>query len=258
MRVLCIGDVVSLKGCEFLRQKLPLFKKENNIDVVIVNGENSADGNGITPTSAKYLLDSGVDAVTTGNHVFKRPEFLEYLEQSQFVIRPANYPDSAPGMGMCYIDFGYTRVAVINLLGTVGLEALDNPFYKIDLLIDRAKKDDIKIIIVDFHAEATAEKKALGFYLDGKVSAVFGTHTHVQTADAQILPNGTGYITDVGMTGPYLSVLGIDPQNAIKKLREHLPVRFNYADSPCFMQGVLFDIDKVDGKCTQIKSINIL
>ena len=258
MRVLCIGDVVSLKGCEFLRQKLPLFKKENNIDVVIVNGENSADGNGITPTSAKYLLDSGVDAVTTGNHVFKRPEFLDYLEQSKFVIRPANYPNSAPGTGMCYIDLGYTRVAVINLLGTVGLEALDNPFYKVDLLIDRAKKDDIKIIIVDFHAEATAEKKALGFYLDGKVSAVFGTHTHVQTADAQILPNGTGYITDVGMTGPYLSVLGIDPQNAIKKLREHLPVRFSYADSPCFMQGVLFDIDKGDGKCTQIKSINIL
>ena len=257
MRILCIGDVVSHKGCEFLRSKLPLFKKNNDIDAVIVNGENSADGNGITPTSAKYLSDSGADVVTTGNHVFKRPEFLHYLDESEFVIRPANYPDSAPGSGMCYIDLGYVKAAVINLLGTVSLEPLDNPFYKVDLLVNKAKSEGAKVIIVDFHAEATAEKKALGFYLDGKVSGVFGTHTHIQTSDAQILPNGTGYITDVGMTGPYLSVLGIEPQLAIKKIKEHLPVRFDYADSPCFMQAVMFEINRTDGKCTKIESINI-
>lgn len=257
MHILCIGDVIGSIGCDFLSEKLPVIKKIYAVDAVIVNGENSADGNGITPASAQRLLNAGADVITTGNHVFRQRSAYDLLDESQFVIRPANYPDSAPGKGYTTVDFGFCSIAVINLLGTVYLEPLACPFEKADKYIEQAKRDGVRTIIVDFHAEATAEKKALAFYLDGRVSAVFGTHTHVQTADAQVLPNGTGFITDVGMTGPELSVLGVRPELSITRMKDKMPVRFQSADGPCILEGCIFDIDTKTGKCISAESIRI-
>lgn len=248
LKILTIGDIVSKQGCEYLRQNLPKLKREFNADVVIANGENSAVGNGILPNSANYILDSGVDVITLGNHSLRRREIYDYLDMDNPVIRPANYHKSAPGRGYIIIDKGYCRLAVVNLQGTVYLDSLDNPFNVIDGIIEEIKSQGIKIIILDFHAEATSEKRAMGFYLDGRVSAVFGTHTHTQTSDNQILPNGTGYITDIGMTGPYYSVLGVSPECVIEKFKTNLPVKFKNDDGVCVMEGCLFEIDNVTGK----------
>lgn len=253
MRILTIGDVVSSQGCEYLRQMLPKLKKEYNADIVIVNGENSAVGNGITPKSAQYIFDSGADAITLGNHSLKRPEICDYLDENEFIIRPCNYHPSASGKGMTILDKGYCQVAIINLQGAVYLDNIINPFDAIDIEIEKAKEQGASIIIIDFHAEASSEKRAMGFYLDGKVSAIFGTHTHVQTSDEQILPNGTGYITDIGMTGPYYSVLGVAPDRAIQKMRTNLPVRFTNEDGPCTIEGCFFEIDNKSGKTIQIE-----
>lgn len=227
---------------------LPKIKKEFNTDITIVNGENSAIGNGITPKSADLIFSAGADVITLGNHSLRRPEIYDYLEEHKYIIRPANYHSSAPGRGITYIDKGYAIIAVINLQGIVYLEPHRNPFDIIDSLIDEAKTHGASIIIIDFHAEATSEKKALAFYIDGRVSAVFGTHTHVQTSDNQILPNGTGYISDIGMTGPYYSVLGVSPERAIEKMRTSLPVRFKNDDGPCSIEGCIFEIDNKTGK----------
>lgn len=253
MRLLFIGDVVGIGGCEFLMKKLPDYKKENGVDVCIANGENSAQGNGVTPFSCKMLYDSGVDFITLGNHSFKRSEIMEYLDSETAIIRPYNFPEGAPGKGVGIIDKGRYRIAVINLMGTVYLDALNNPFIEIDKALKEV--EDCKTVIVDFHAEATAEKRSLGFYLDGRVTAVLGTHTHVQTADAQILPKGTAYITDVGMTGPVQSVLGIEPQLAVKKMRSHIPVRFLNAEGRHSMNACFIDIDEKTGKATYIKRV---
>ncbi len=257
MNILCIGDVVGNIGCDFLRRKLPSLKKLKAIDMVIVNGENSADGNGITPTSAEHIFDSGADVITGGNHSFRRFEMYPYFDESNRVIRPANFPESAYGKGCTVIDFGYTKVGVVNLLGVVYTEPLDCPFSTADKIIDRLKKDGVNIIVVDIHAEATAEKKALAYYLDGRVSAVFGTHTHVQTADEQILPENTGFITDLGMTGPVNSVLGVKPEIAVKKMKDKLPIRFANADGPCSMGGCIFEIDNKSGICLSVERISI-
>lgn len=259
MRILCIGDVVGKNGCEFLRSKLPSFKKLNGIDMTICNGENSSDGNGITPSSADYIFSSGVDVITLGNHTFRRKEFYSYLDEHDYIIRPANFPESTtPGCGYCVFDMGRISVAVINIMGNSYMDnILDCPFHKIDEIL---AKDDVKyckIKIVDFHAEATGEKRAMGFYLDGKVSAVFGTHTHVQTADAEILPNGTGYITDVGMTGTINSVLGVKSEIIISKLRDKLPQRFDYADGDCKMDCIIFDIDEKTGFVTATEAVEL-
>lgn len=248
MRILTIGDVVSKQGCDYLINNLPKIKKEFNTDITIVNGENSAIGNGITPKSADMIFSAGADVITLGNHSLRRPEIYDYLDEHEYIIRPANYHSSAPGRGITYIDKGYAIIAVINLQGIVYLEPHRNPFDIIDSLIDEAKTHGASIIIIDFHAEATSEKKALAFYIDGRVSAVFGTHTHVQTSDNQILPNGTGYISDIGMTGPYYSVLGVSPERAIEKMRTSLPVRFKNDDGPCSIEGCIFEIDNKTGK----------
>ncbi len=257
MRILCVGDVIGSIGCDFLRQKLHAVKKLYAVDAVIVNGENSADGNGITPLSTQQLFEAGADAVTTGNHVFRQRASYDLLDESEFVIRPANYPDSAPGRGYTLLDFGFCSVAVINLLGTVYLEPLACPFETADRLVEKANTDGAKVIVVDFHAEATAEKKALAYYLDGRVSALFGTHTHVQTADSQVLPKGTGFITDVGMTGPEESVLGVKPELSIARMKDKLPVRFQTAEGECILEGCIFDIDKNTGKCLSAEAIRI-
>ena len=256
IKVLAIGDVVSDSGCEELRKKLPKIKKDYGIDVCIVNGENSAQGNGITPFSAEHLFTSGADVITGGNHSFKRREMYEMLDTSFSVIRPANYGGECPGRGVCIIDRGAYKIAVVNMLGTVFLDSLENPFDCIDRILETLK-GETDIIIVDFHAEATAEKKAFAYYLDGRVSAVFGTHTHVQTSDAQILPEGTGYITDAGMTGPCKSVIGIEPALAIEKIRTHMPVRFKNAEGECRVQGVIFEIDRDTAKTLAVESIDI-
>ncbi len=246
MNILCIGDVVGMRSSVFLRDHLPAFKKLKAVDLAICNGENSADGNGITPASADYLLQSGVDVLTTGNHVFRRREVYDTLNESPCILRPANYPASAPGRGLLIHDMGRVQVAIINLMGTVFLDSLRCPFETADELLREAA--DCKVIVVDFHAEATAEKKALGFYLDGRISALFGTHTHVQTSDAQVLPGGTGFITDVGMTGPVLSALGVKPALAIAKMKGKLPVRFELAEGAIMLNCVLFCVDEKTGR----------
>ncbi len=254
MKILAIGDVVSQSGCDFLRDNLHSIKSKHNIKMVIANGENASIGNGILPSSMKHLLDSGVDIITTGNHVFKRREIYNSLDTQQNIIRPANYPDSCPGKGFSIIDFGNIKVAVINILGTAFMENVNCPFYTIDNIL---KKIDTKIIVIDFHAEATGEKAAFGHYLDGKVSCVFGTHTHVQTADEKILPKGTAYISDIGMVGSKYSALGINPQNIIKKMKFHLPVRFEILESDIELNSIIIDIDENTGKAIDIKRLNI-
>lgn len=257
MNILCIGDVVGSAGCAFVRTHLPALKKQKAVDLVIANGENSADGNGILPASAEHLFTSGVDVITTGNHVFRRREIYETLEKNPRVLRPANYPAGAPGCGFTVVDVGYTRVAVGNLMGVAFLESLACPFETADRLTRLAREEDAPVLLLDVHAEATAEKKALAYYLDGRVSAVFGTHTHTQTADEQILPGGAGFITDLGMTGPYQSVLGVKPELAIRKMKEKLPVRFAAAEGPCFLCGCLFGVDPKSGRCTACERIEI-
>lgn len=232
MRILCIGDVVGSIGCEFLRNNLPTLKKVKGVDFVICNGENSADGNGLTPVSAKHLFDSGVDAITLGNHSFRRKEVYDCLDSNPFIVRPANFPEnSTPGKGIINVDTGRRIVSIINIMGNSYMDNnLNCAFECVDKMIKQAES---KIIIVDFHAEATGEKRAMGYYLDGRVSAMFGTHTHVQTSDAQVLPKGTGYITDTGMTGTIHSVLGVKSEIIIAKLKNKLPQRFDLASGEC-------------------------
>ncbi len=229
-------------------QQLPRLKREFSADLTIVNGENSAIGNGILPQNANYIFDCGADVITLGNHGLRRMEIYPFLDENEYIIRPANYHPSAPGRGMAIIDKGYIRIAVINLQGAVYLEPIRNPFEVMDEMIEKAKEAECRIIIVDFHAEATSEKRGMGYYVDGRVSAIFGTHTHVQTSDNQILPNGTGYITDLGMTGPLHSVLGVSTETAIQKMKTGLPVRFKNEDGPCTIEGCLFEIDNKTGK----------
>lgn len=253
MNILCIGDVVGSIGCAYLQEVLPQIKREHQVDVCIVNGENSADGNGILPTSVAALYAAGADVITGGNHTFRRREIYKVLEQDPYLLRPANMPDGTPGRGMTLVDRGRYQVAVINLQGTVYMEALSCPFDTLDRLLQEAGNP--RFCVVDVHAEATAEKKALAFYADGRISALYGTHTHVPTADEQILPGGTGYITDLGMTGPTLSCLGVKPELAIEKQRTKLPVRFMVADGPCRVEGVLFTLDDTTGKTVAVKRI---
>ena len=256
MKILAIGDVVGTNGCECLRRILPAYRRHNGIDLCIVNGENSAQGNGILPQSAEHLLTSGADIITTGNHAFRRFEIYNKFDEEGYpLIRPANFYRTAPGKGYYIIDKGFIKIAVINLAGTVYLENNDNPFDCIDRILGEVS--DCRIMLVDFHAEATAEKRAMGFYLDGKVSAIFGTHTHVQTNDAQVLPNGTGYITDIGMTGPVQSVLGVTPSLAIEKIRTNLPVRFENPDGECRMEGCIFEIDNKTGKTLSAEAVSV-
>lgn len=258
MNILAIGDIVGINGCEFLREKLSGLKKLKSIDIVIANGENCANGNGITPSGAEHIFTSGVDVITTGNHAFRRKEMYDYFDENEFIVRPANFPEaSTPGRGMAIIDRGRIRVAVINLMGVSFMEPLDCPFRTADRLIEMARQEYCDIILVDFHAEATGEKRALGYYLDGRVSCFFGTHTHVQTADEQILPHGTGYITDLGMTGPYNSVLGVKPEIIIAKLKDKLPQRFDWAEGESKLDCVLFTVDEKTKKTTAVERLEI-
>ena len=256
VKILCIGDVVRKPRCDFLMSALPKYKAENNIDVVIVNGENSANGDGMLKSSCECLFAAGADFITGGDHTLRRREFYDYLDTSLSVIRPANYGDGTPGRGFGIIDKGAYKVGVINLLGTTWTDGFASPFNAADKIIEQLKKET-NIVIIDFHAEATSEKKALGYFLDGKVSAVFGTHTHVQTSDAQVMSGGTGYITDVGMTGPEDSVLGIKKEIIIRKFCTGFTTMFEPADTPCFFQGCVFTVDRASGKCLNAESVTV-
>lgn len=239
-------------ACRDFTEQLPDLKKRYEIDVTIVNGENSADGNGITPFSSELLLGGGVDVITTGNHCFKRAEMTPVFEESSIIIRPANFGNGCPGKGYCVLDFGGYSLAVINLIGVSYMQAADNPFFCADKIL---KEIETKNIVVDFHAETTSEKKALGYYLAGRVSAVLGTHTHVQTADECILEEHTGYITDVGMTGVQESVLGVNKDIIIARLTTYYPQRHIYAKGRTTLNAVVLEIDKKSGACRRIKRI---
>ena len=253
MNILCVGDVVGTVGCEHLKRVLPQVKRDLAVDVCIVNGENSAEGNGLLPPSAAALFSAGADVVTGGNHTFRRREIYESLEQNPYLLRPANLPSGAPGRGMTVVDRGRYQVTVINLIGTVYMESMPCPFDALDALLRQAGEP--KFCVVDFHAEATAEKKGLAWYADGRISALFGTHTHVATADEQILPQGTGFLTDVGMTGPIESCLGVRPELCVEKMRTKLPVRFQTADGPCAMDAVLFTLDDATGRTVAVRRV---
>lgn len=252
MKLLFVGDVVGKNGCDFFAANIYSLKKTYGIDITVVNGENSAQGNGITRQSADFLLNSGADVITTGNHSFKRRESVDIFEESDIILRPANYPDGVIGKGVTILDYGSFSVAVVNLMGVVYMEPIDNPFSAADKLLADI---DTPNIFVDFHAEATAEKKCMGQYLSGRVTAVMGTHTHVQTADERIIDGHTAYITDAGMTGAENSVLGVKNQLAVDKMRLHYPVRFEESDEPCFLNGVVIDFDEKTGAACSIERV---
>lgn len=252
--LLFIGDVVGKSGCDFLSAKLPQLKHAYNIDITIVNAENSAQGNGVTRNSAESVIKAGADVITTGNHAFRHRDELDIYERD-YIIRPANYPEGAcVGKGICILDMGAYSVAVVNLMGTVYLDPLDNPFSKIDEILSGI---NTRNIFVDFHAEATSEKKAMGYHLARKVTGVFGTHTHVQTADETIIDSHTAYITDAGMTGVEKSCLGVEIKPAVDRLRFRMPVRFREAEGKCFLCGVIVTFDEKSGKAQNIRRIII-
>lgn len=256
MKLLALGDVVGTAGCDFIRENLPQVKRFYGIDVCIANGENSAAGNGILPSSAEHLFTSGVDLITTGNHTFKRGEIQDYIEENEFILRPYNMHSSCPGRGTGVIDMGRYKVGVINLIGSAYFNSnYGNPFDYLDKAVDELS--DCRIKVVDFHAEATGEKGALGMYSDGRVSVFFGTHTHVQTADAKILPKGTGFITDLGMCGAEYSVLGVSSENVINALKTGMPTRFTPAQGEMLMDGCIFEIDEKTGLTVSVNPIRV-
>lgn len=253
-RVLAIGDVVGEQGLAHLRRHLRSVKKLKDIQFTVVNGEN-ASGVGILPQQVQEIYDAGADVVTLGNHTFGKMQLRQRLEEDPYLLRPANYTSRAPGRGCGVYDCGHIQISVINLIGRCGLDFnAENPFTTADRLL---KGERPRFTLVDFHAEATSEKLAMGCYLDGRVSAVWGTHTHVPTADEQILPGGTGYLTDLGMTGPVWSVLGIRPQQSIETFLGGLPGRYQVAEGPCKMQGAVFSLDSATGLCTGVERIDI-
>ncbi len=253
-KILCVGDVVGNPGLDRVRRSLRYLKRKTNADFVIVNGEN-ASVVGITPDQAEDIFDAGADVITLGNHTFNRREIVPYLEDNSRIIRPANYAPQTPGRGWCVCDTKIGPVAVIDLIGRVNMEyGPDNPFLLIDKILTEV---DAKIKLVELHAEATSEKLAMGYMLDGRVSAVWGTHTHVPTADAQVLPGGTGYVTDLGMTGPQYSVLGIKPELSIEKFRGGLYQRYQWANGPTKIEAVLFTIDSATGRCINAERVDL-
>ena len=251
MRVLFIGDIVGDAGCDFVCGRLSSIVKEYGIDFVIANGENVCAHNGITPDKAERLRYAGVDVITTGNHVFRQKQIYPLLSDSEYIIRPYNLPSSAVGSGYTVASTPFGDVGVLNLMGQCFMEGTENPFDAADRAL--ARLSDCEYIFVDFHAEATSEKIALGHYLDGRVNGVFGTHTHVRTADARILPKGTAYITDAGMTGGENSVLGVKKELAIAKFRSSMPASFEHDPENTVMDIVVTDTDKKEILSLSIK-----
>lgn len=257
MNLLFIGDIIGEPGRMILARKLGGLIESEGIDLVVANGENAAGGFGITPKIAKELFDQGVDVITSGNHVFDKKEIVDYIKKENRLLRPANYPEGVAGSGSIIVETRtHDKVGIIHLMGRIFMLPIDCPFRTARQEIARIKRET-RAIIIDLHAEATSEKMALGWYLDGEVSAVIGTHTHVQTADETILPSGTAYITDAGMTGPINSVIGIRKEEAIDKFLTQTPRRFEIAGGPSLLSGVIVDVDPLEGMARSIRRIQI-
>ena len=254
VKILAVGDVCGTVGLDILHRRLKPFKQENDIRFCVVNGEN-ANVVGVTPKQCDSILKAGADVVTLGNHTWTRWELQPYLDESTRVIRPANFAPQCPGRGDTVINTEFGKVWVVNLIGRYGLDSnTDNPFVVADDLFQDPPAD---IVLVDFHAEATSEKVAMGYFLEGRASAVWGTHTHVQTSDATVLPGGTGYITDLGMTGPIRSVIGVVPDQSIGKFLGDPPRRYEPASGPAKLEGAVFEIDSDTGRCVRAESVRL-
>ena len=256
MKILAIGDLVGNCAINELRAKLPKIRREEGIDFVIVNGENVAEGMGMTERNFHDILDQNIDVITMGNHTWGKKDIFKFIDHPQ-ILRPANYSKTVLGKGYGIYECNNKKIAVMNLIGRVDMNVLsDNPFIEAKKIVENLKgKADI--IVLDFHAEATAEKIAMSYYLDGEITAMFGTHTHVQTADERIFPNGTGYITDIGMTGPTNSVIGMTVEASVKRFETSLPEKYKIAEGPCMLNGVVFQIDDNTNKVTKIKRIQM-
>ena len=254
-RILAIGDVVGEPGLRHLERHLRGVKRLKGVHFTVVNGENAA-GVGIMPDQVEALYAAGADVVTLGNHTFGKQQIARRLEEDPYLLRPANYTGRAPGRGWGVYECGHIHIAVMNLIGRCGLDFhADNPFTTADKLLSAGEQPELTL--VDFHAEATSEKLALGYYLDGRVSALWGTHTHVPTADERVYPKGTGYITDLGMTGPVESVLGIEPRQSVETFLGGLPGRYRSPEGPCKLQGALFTLDGGTGLCTAVERVDV-
>ncbi|GHH96599.1 TIGR00282 family metallophosphoesterase [Neobacillus kokaensis] len=257
MNLLFIGDVVGSPGRDMVKEYLPKLKEKYSPQLTIINGENAAGGKGITEKIYRQFLEQGAQAITLGNHAWDNREIFEFIDEAKYLVRPANFPKNTPGKGLIFIKINQLEVAIINLQGRTFMNPIDCPLQKADELISIAK-ERTPFIFVDFHAEVTSEKQALGWYLDGKVSAVVGTHTHVQTADHRILPGGTAYLTDVGMTGPYDGILGVERSAVLKRFLTGLPVRFEVPEGGRNqLSAVNIELDRKTGLAKKIEPIRI-
>ncbi len=256
MNILCIGDIVGRPGREVLAKMLAPFKQQHAVDFTIVNGENSAGGSGIQPKQAEEIFALGTDVITLGDHVWDKPEIQQYIKDHPRIIRPANFPDGTPGKGWTVVPSAQgIKIGVINLLGRTFMRYnVSCPFKMFDQAFEEIKAQT-PLVIVDMHAETTSEKVAFGHYVDGRASVVFGTHTHIQTADDQVLPQGTGYITDLGMTGPYDSVIGQNKEKIIQRFLTSMPQKFEVAQGPATLCGIVAEVDAHSGRSVKITRI---
>lgn len=254
LRVLALGDIIGDPGRRAILTELKILINKNKIDFVIVNGENAAGGFGINKYIAAKLLESGVDVITSGNHIWRQKDIYDFLEKENRILRPANYPKGALGLGAELYHKDNVKIGVINILGRIFMEAIDCPFAVVEKAVEKLNKKT-PIIIVDFHAEATSEKMAMGWFLDGKASMVYGTHTHVQTADERILEKGTAYITDIGMVGPWDSVIGMEKTKIINKFLSALPEKYEVATDNVHIEGIIVDINIETGKAEKISRL---
>lgn len=255
IRILAVGDVVGEAGLDFLRRRLPALRREQGVHFTVVCGENAAS-DGLMPAQADAIFAAGADVITMGNHTWDKRQIVNYLEENPYILRPANYPDRAPGRGWGVFDGPQgLRIRVVDLIGRVEMNPnFDNPFTKMDQLLRAGGAD---LTLVDFHAEATSEKGAMAWYLDGRAQALWGTHTHVPTADEEVFPKGTGYITDLGMTGPVRSVLGVRPEQSVETFLGGLPGRYQTAEGACKLQGAVFSLDSATGLCVAVERVDV-
>ena len=255
LHVLAVGDVVGDMGVDYLRRHLRTLKKLHGVDFTVVNGENAA-GVGLLPRQAEDLFAAGADVITLGNHTWDKRQIVPMVEENRYLLRPANYTSQVPGRGFGVFDGPRgLRIGVLNLIGRCEMDSnFENPFTTADRIL---KEADCDVVLVDFHAEATSEKGAMAFYLDGRAQALWGTHTHVPTADAQVLERGLGFVTDLGMTGPAVSVLGIKPEQAMNRFLGGLPMRYEAAEGPCKLESCLFEIDTAPRRCVSVRRIDI-
>jgi metallophosphoesterase (TIGR00282 family) len=256
MNILMIGDVFGEGGRAAVVKLLPRLRRDHAADLAVVNVENAAGGFGVTPAIARGLLDQGVDVMTSGNHIWDKKEIIEYIGKENLLLRPANFPAGTPGVGWVTVKAGPHRVAVLNLMGRVFMNPIDCPFRTADAILPELRRET-PIILVDMHAEATSESLAMGWYLDGRVSAVVGTHRHVQTADERVLPGGTAYITDLGLTGPTDGVIGVDRDQIIQRFLSQMPARFEPAKGPVALHGVVITVDPETGRASEIRRLRV-